>query len=70
MGNKVCKCHSSSLYSMLSRCPSCGHNSFDMLAFACERRRCGYLQSDEEIAKLRGAEVPRQEALFSKESFQ
>lgn len=42
MTDKRCRCHSSSLYDTLERCPGCGHWSFDPWAQSCERRRCGY----------------------------
>lgn len=38
-----CSCHSDdSMYGTLADCPKCGHRSFDALASACERRKCGY----------------------------
>lgn len=37
-----CKCHPADAYLGCTRCPSCGHWSFDEMAGACERRTCGH----------------------------
>jgi len=38
-----CKCHPADAYATCVRCPDCHHSSFDPMAGACERRRCGHV---------------------------